>query len=188
VNDARCESAPVASGLDAQIAALDISGLVERGRNVVAVRLLVGGPTDGLLDLVKLVGDFRVTPGGAIAAAAGPARPAPWTEQGCPFYSGTGVYRRGVRLPESLAGMRVFVEADAGDDVLEVAVNGRSAGVRLWPPYSVEVTEHVVPGSNAIELRISNTAINLLSARPRPSGLRSAPRLVLRRDVELDLR
>jgi hypothetical protein len=154
---------------------------------VLAVRLVLGGPTDGLLDLVKLVGDFRVTPGGAIARVAAGARPASWTEQGCPFYSGTAVYRAEARLPESLDGARVFLEADAGDDVLEVTVNGRLAGVRLWPPYGVEVTDQAVPGANAIELRVANTAINLLSAQPRPSGLRAAPRLVVRRAVELEL-
>src|SRR5207248_2820722 len=124
VNDAPCEATPVPSGLDAQITAVDISGLVQAGRNVLAVRLLVGAPTDGLLDLVKLVGDFRVTAGGAIAAPAKPARPAPWTEQGCPYYSGTAVYRSTAELPESLDGVRVFLEADAGDDVLEAIVNG----------------------------------------------------------------
>jgi hypothetical protein len=187
VNGSRCETAPVPSGLDAQIGAVDISPLVERGRNVVAVRLLVGGPTDGVLDLVKLVGDFRITAGGAIGAASGPGRPASWTEQGCPFYSGAAVYRATARLPETLDGARVFLEADAGDDVLEVHVNGRAAGVRLWPPYRVEVTDQAAPGPNTIELRVANTAINLLSAQPRPSGLRGAPRLVVRRAVELDL-
>jgi hypothetical protein len=187
VNGSRCDAAPAPSGLDAQIGAVDISPLVERGRNVLAVRLLVGGPTDGLLDLVKLVGDFRITAGGAIGAASGPARPASWTEQGCPFYSGAAVYRATIRLPESLDGARVFLEADAGDDVLEVHVNGQAAGVRLWPPYRVEVTGQAAPGPNTIELRVANTAINLLSAQPRPSGLRAAPRLLVRRAVELDL-
>jgi hypothetical protein len=81
----------------------------------------------------------------------------------------------------------VFLEADAGDDVLEISMNGQAAGVRLWPPYGVEVTDQAAPGPNTIELRVANTAINLLSAQPRPSGLRAAPRLVVRRAVELDL-
>ena len=188
VNGARCDAAPTASGLDAQIVAVDISSLIEPGRNTLAVRLVLGGATDGLLDLVKLVGDFRITARGAMTTAApSPARPASWTEQGYPFYSGTAVYRCGAELPESLVGARVFLEADAGDDVLEVTVNGHAAGVRLWPPFGVEVTDHVVPGADTLELRVANTAINLLSAHPRPSGLRSAPRLVLRRAVDLDL-
>jgi glycosyl hydrolase family 106( putative alpha-L-rhamnosidase) len=187
VNDVPSEAEPLASGLDAQIAAVDISGLVRPGRNVLAVRLLLGGPTDGLLDLVKIIGDFRLTSGGAITTAAPPARPASWTEQGCPFYSGAAVYRSRARLPESLDGLRVFLEADAGDDVLEAIVNGAPAGVRLWPPYGIDVTEQAVPGENTIALRVANTAINLLSAVPRPSGLRAAPRVVLRRAVELEL-
>jgi hypothetical protein len=188
LNGAQCDAPPQPSGLDAQIGSVDISRWLEPGRNTLAIRLVLGGATDGLLDLVKLVGDFRVTEGGAITAGpAGAARPSSWTEQGCPFYSGTAVYRCSAPLPESLDGMRIFLEADAGDDVLEVTMNGRGAGVRLWPPYSVEVTDVVVPGRNTIELRVANTAINLLSAQPRPSGLRGAPRLVLRRAVELDL-
>ena len=79
------------------------------------------------------------------------------------------------------------MDADAGDDVLEVVVNGGVSGVRLWEPYTVEVTDQVTPGRNTIELRVANTAVNMLSAQPRPSGLRSAPRLVLRRAVEFDL-
>jgi hypothetical protein len=188
VNGTGCEAVPRESGLDAQITALDIAPLVEPGRNTVAVRLVLGGATDGLLDLVKLVGDFRVTAGGAVTtASSAAANPASWSEQGCPFYSGTAVYRCSATLPGNLDGARVFLEADAGDDVLEVTVNGRSAGVRLWPPYAVEVTDQAVPGVNALELRVANTAMNLLSGQPRPSGLRAAPRLVLRRAVDLDL-
>jgi hypothetical protein len=66
-------------------------------------------------------------------------------------------------------------------------VNGQAAGVRPWPPYGVEVTGQAVPGENLVELRVANTAINLLSAQPRPSGLRAAPRLVVRRAVDLEL-
>jgi alpha-L-rhamnosidase len=187
VNGSACETTPQPSGFDAQIGSLDISAHVAAGRNVIALRLVVGGATDGLLDLVKLVGDFRVTESGAIAAAPRDATPSSWSEQGCPYYSGTAVYRCAATLPETLAGMRVFLAADAGDDALEVLVNGRSAGVRLWPPYTVEVTDQIVPGENTIELRVANTAINMLSGVPRPSGLRAAPRLVLRHAVELDL-
>ena len=110
-----------------------------------------------------------------------------WTEQGYPFYSGAAVYRTTATLPDSLAGTRVFVDADAGDDALEVVVNGGVAGVRLWEPYTVEVTDQVTPGENTIELRVANTAVNMLSAVSRPSGLRAAPRLVQRRSVEFDL-
>jgi hypothetical protein len=187
VNGSACEATPQPSRFDAQIGSLDISPHIATGRNVIALRLVVGGATDGLLDLVKLVGDFRVTESGAIAATTRDATPSSWSEQGCPNYSGTAVYRCAATLPETLAATRVFLAADAGDDALEVVVNGRSAGVRLWPPYTVEVTDQVVPGENTIDLRVANTAINMLSGVPRPSGLRAAPRLILRHAVEVDV-
>jgi hypothetical protein len=64
------------------------------------------------------------------------------------------------------------------DDVLEVEVNGRPAGVRLWDPYAVEVTGLLRPGPNELALRVANTPANLLNASPRPSGLAGRPRLV----------
>ena len=64
------------------------------------------------------------------------------------------------------------------DDVLDVEVNGRSVGVRLWDPYEVDVTDTLVPGENEVTLRVANTPANLLNGVPRPSGLAGAPRLV----------
>jgi len=69
------------------------------------------------------------------------------------------------------------------DDTLEVLVNGQRAGVRLWEPYQMELTEFLEPGSNTLELRVANTPINLLEAVPRPSGLAGPPRLVPYRPV-----
>jgi hypothetical protein len=64
------------------------------------------------------------------------------------------------------------------DDVLEVEVNGQAAGVRLWDPYTVEVTGLLRPGGNELVLRVANTPANLLNGSPRPSGLAGTPRLV----------
>ena len=113
-------------------------------------------------------------------------RPAPWTEQGYPFFSGTGVYSREVELPD-VGPARVIVDADAGDDVLEVLVNGSPAGVRLWPPYGVEITDLLPEGEWTLGLRVTNTAVNLIGGTSRTSGLRAAPRLVVRRPVQLNI-
>jgi hypothetical protein len=106
------------------------------------------------------------------------AAPRDWTEQGHPFYSGCGVYRTRLAVPARTDGARLVLEADAGDDVLEVVVNGTSAGVRLWEPYGVDVTELIAAGENAFELRVANTPVNLLEGQPRRSGLAGTPRLV----------
>ena len=84
-------------------------------------------------------------------------------------------------------GQRVFAEPEMQDDVLEVLVNGQSAGVRLWDPYQVDVTNLIKPGENTLELRVANTLVNLLEAVARPSGLAGTPKLVPYRTFTFDL-
>jgi hypothetical protein len=47
----------------------------------------------------------------------------------------------------------------------------------------VELTDHLQPGNNTLELRVANTPMNLMEAVPRPSGLAGPPRLVPYRSV-----
>jgi hypothetical protein len=175
-------AAPARSAIDSQMKEVDITPHLRPGRNVLALRLVLTSATDGLLDPLKITGDFRLEKAGDGAFRIAPPRrrldPAPWTVQGYPYYSGIGVYRRRFSLPDHFTSQRVFVEAEMGDDVLEVIVNGQPAGVRLWAPYGVEVTELLNPGENELELRVANTLVNLLEAVERPSGLAGAPRLV----------
>jgi hypothetical protein len=150
------------------------------------VRLTVTKATDGLLDLVKLTGDFaveRVDGEERIGAPRATLHPASWVEQGYPYYSGRGFYRHRVALPDRFAGQRSVLEPEMRDDTLEVLINGQRAAVRLWAPYEVELTDHLEPGDNVLELRVANTPINLLEAIPRPSGLAGPPRLVPYRPV-----
>ena len=173
----------VRSRIDAQMREVDLSGRARQGRNVLAVRLLLREPTGGLVDHVKLLGSFALAGdadrGYRIAASPErPARPASWTDQGYPFYSGRGVYRTTVEVPADLAGRRLRLEVPMRDDVLEVVVNGHAAGVRLWDPYVVEVTGLLRAGPNELALRVANTASwvrrwrSAQSNRP-PAGHRS---------------
>lgn len=185
LNGERVTAEPQRSRLDSQMQSLPLDGLVREGTNVLEVRLTLTRATDGLLDLVKLVGDFALDAGHALVAA--PARLAAddWTTQGFPFYSGSGVYRQTVDVADP--GTRAMLVADAGDDAVEVLVNGEQAGVRLWAPYDVDVSGLLRLGANAIELRVANTPVNLLEATPRRSGLAGPPRLVFRAAYELEL-
>ena len=147
--------------------------------------------TDGLLDLLKLTGDFSLAPNAdgtyRIQAPRASLQPQSWTNQGYPHFSGRAVYRKAFKLPESFTGQRVFVEPEMEDDVLEVLVNGQSAGVRLWNPYQVEITDLLKSGENTLELRVANTLVNLLEKVERPSGLAGAPKLVPYRAFTFDL-
>jgi hypothetical protein len=188
VNGEAATAEPTRSAFDSEMQAVDITHHARAGANVIALRLTVTSATDGLLDLLKLTGDFSLAaqPDGGyrIAAPLREAAPAPWTAQGYPFFSGRAIYRRRFELPAAFADQRVFVEPALGDDALEVIVNGQSAGVRLWAPYAVDVTELLREGENTLELRVANTLVNMLEATVRPSGLAGAPRLVAYREVE----
>jgi hypothetical protein len=182
---------PVRSDVDSEIAAMDIVGLARAGENTLALRLTVTSATDGLLDLIKLTGDFslhrREDEDFSIAAPRTSMRPASWTDQGYPFYSGQAIYRRQFRLPDDFAGQRIEVDPTMNDDVVEVVVNGQAAGVRLWEPYTLDISPLLQPGDNTLELRVANTLINLLEAVPRPSGLAGPPRLVPYRRYVFDM-
>jgi hypothetical protein len=182
VNGAPVTAAPVRSQVDGQMKAVEITSHLRRGENLIALRLVVTSATDGLLDLLKITGDFTLAPQGEgayrMAAPCQTLRPQPWTSQGYPHFSGRAVYRKRFELPESFLGRRVFVEPEMQDDVLEVLVNGQSAGVRLWAPYRMEITGLLKPGENTLELCVANTLVNLLEAVERPSGLAGAPKLV----------
>jgi hypothetical protein len=182
VNGEPVKSTPVRSQVDGQMKAVDITSHLRAGGNLIALRLVVTNPTDGLLDLLKLTGDFSLAPPGddtyRIEAPRTFFEPQPWTNQGYPYFSGRAVYRKRFDLPENFIGKRVFVEPEMQDDVLEVIVNGQSAGVRLWAPYQVEITDLLKSGKNTLELRVANTLVNLLEAIERPSGLAGAPKLV----------
>ncbi|HEX6008903.1 MAG TPA: hypothetical protein VFZ50_02240, partial [Actinomycetota bacterium] len=182
LNGTMVDAQPKRSRFDAQMRELDLTPHVRTGSNDLAIRLVVERNTGGIVDHLKLVGTFGLDgdaeKGYRMVAPRSAARPAPWTEQGYPFYSGTGVYRARFDAPSVGDGERVVLEVPMGDDVLEAEVNGRSAGVRLWDPYAFDVTDLLLPGENEITLRVANTIANLLNGVDRPSGIAGAPRLV----------
>ena len=191
INGERVTAEPVRSQIDGQMLAVDITSHLRQGENLIALRLVVTNSTDGLLDLLKLTGDFSLVPQGgdtySIEAPTTSLQPQPWTNQGYPHFSGRAVYRKRFAVPDSFTGQRVFLEPEMEDDVLEVLVNSESAGVRLWAPYQIEITDLLKSGENTLELRVANTLVNLLERVERPSGLAGAPKLIPYQTFTFDL-
>jgi hypothetical protein len=176
------------SYLDAEIKEVDIRPFVQPGRNVIAVRLVVRRRTDGILDLLKILGRFSLEKAGGtyrIGAPRGILKVGDWTKQGFPHFSGTGIYRTEIDVPARYADGRLFLDVDCGEDVLEVSVNGSAGRIAPWHPSRVEITDLVKEGSNRIELRVTNTLINILEAVEKPSGLLRQPQLVHEHVFEL---
>jgi hypothetical protein len=169
------------SKLDAEIKEVDIKEYVHKGRNTVAVKLTVNRRTDGILDLLKIIGDFTL--GGkendyVIAAKKNRITVGDWTSMGYPHFSGTGVYTTTVNIPEQYLDGKLFLELNCGEDVAEVQINDEKNFVLPWHPYIIDITGAVKAGENKISIKITNTLMNILEAVKLKSGLLKQPRII----------
>lgn len=175
VNGTRVSGPFVRSYLDAEIRQASVDKLLRFGKNTVAVKLTVTKKSDGMLDLMKMVGSFRVESRASGYVIAPPVEKLPlgdWTQMGYPFYSGAGIYSGSFLVPEGAENDRIILTADVGSDILEVSVNGGTMEKRLWHPYSIDLTGQVHAGENQLSLRCVNTLINMLEGKTQVSGIR----------------
>lgn len=112
---------------------------------------------------------------------------ASWTDdEKTRYYSGVASYQRtldiakldarfilslgaGTVVPfdEKQRGSRAWLESPVRE-AAEVFVNGQRVGSIWAPPYEIDITRYVKAGSNDIELRVGNLAINTLAGRAAP--------------------
>ncbi|MHB0958347.1 MAG: glycosyl hydrolase [Pirellulaceae bacterium] len=84
-----------------------------------------------------------------------------WSTRGAlECYSGGAWYRQSLTLTPQQA--RGHITLDLGKVVAtaEVRVNGQVAGVRVAPPWRVDISKEVQPGENRIEVLVFNTLAN----------------------------
>ncbi|MCB0732181.1 MAG: hypothetical protein KDC88_14230, partial [Ignavibacteriae bacterium] len=132
------------SKIDAEIKEIDISKYLEKGKNIIAVKLTVNKRTDGILDKLKIVGDFAVgVNNGSQTISAKPEKIkiGDWTKQGFPFYSGTVRYKCNVEIYKEYTNGKLFFSADCKEDVLNLNINDKENIILPWHPYRTEVTK-----------------------------------------------
>jgi hypothetical protein len=84
-------------------------------------------------------------------------------QRGLPHYVGELRLEQAVELPDHGASRLVTLEFDEIQAATAlVEVNGVEVGQLSWPPYRVDITEHLRPGSNTISVRLVTTLRNLL--------------------------
>lgn len=166
------------SALDAEIKEVDIHPYIKTGENIIAVKLSVQRRTDGLLDLLKITGDFALKELDGhyvIVSAATELEAGDWCKQGYPFYSGTGIYSATFDIPEDMCQCKIFLNAECGEDVLELDMNDGGSTIVPWHPYHIDISSMVKPGLNRLRLKVTNTLINMLEGVQKPSGLLKTP-------------
>jgi hypothetical protein len=90
-----------------------------------------------------------------------------WSKiDGLKSYSGGAWYRKSISIDSST--LKNNIEIDLGDLVssAELFVNGKSAGIRLSPPWTFNISEYAIAGENQIEVLIYNTLANNYTAIP----------------------
>ncbi len=173
------------SSLDAEIKEVDIRSFVKEGENLIAVKLIAERRTDGILDLLKFVGDFALKRSGegyTIIGQPEKLKIGDWTKQGYPFYSGTGKYTAEINIPEKYTDGKLFLEAECGEDVLEISINDSEPIIVPWHPYKADISGMIRAGSNTITIKVTNTLINILEAVQKESGLFKEP-LILHSNI-----
>ena len=90
-----------------------------------------------------------------------------WSKiDGLKAYSGGAWYRKTITI--EAADLKNRLEIDLGDLVssAELKVNGKSAGIRLSPPWKFDITPFARSGENTIEILIYNTIANNYTTVP----------------------
>ena len=84
-----------------------------------------------------------------------------WREQGWPFYAGAVSYEQEFVVS---SGSNMCYEVQLGKwagTVAELSVNGESAGIIAFQPYSLDITNWIRPGKNRISVKVIGSNKNL---------------------------
>ena len=137
-------------------------------------RFVVARPSAAPVTVAIRVAQERGHYGGAalpdpIRLDCGPGTFAPgdWSKNdGLASYSGGAWYRTEVTLTAEQAQGHVVLDLGRVVASAEVRVNGQRAGIKVAPPWTVDISAYVEPGENRIEILVYNTLANHYSTIP----------------------
>lgn len=126
-------------------------------------------------ELAKLDGSWAVNFQKDRAAPAGITleQLSSWTENpdpGVKYFSGTATYTKTITAPANWFSPKSQVWIDLGDvkNLAEVIVNGKSLGIVWKTPFRINATGALKPGSNAIQIKVTNLWVNRLIGDQQP--------------------
>ena len=99
-----------------------------------------------------------------------------WTaseDSGVKYFSGTATYTKEVQAPPAWfkPGARVILDLGSVREIAEVSVNGKPVGGILWkPPFEADVTDVLKPGTNRVEIKVTNLWPNRMIGDLQPSA------------------
>ncbi len=144
----------------------EIRHLLHLGENIIEVE----GTTNPIPMIDRppylyLAGDFGVDAQKQITAPNHSLSAGGWEQAGYPYFCGTGIYKTCFTVDDDFR--RVFLTVHT-KDIAKIFVNGVPAGEKLWAADKTDITSHVKPGINALEIRIISTRANMFAAEWYP--------------------
>jgi hypothetical protein len=86
------------------------------------------------------------------------------TDADVKYFSGTAVYKKTIKIEAGEIGKNKQIRLDLGElqNIAELEINGKNAGVLWYPPYKAEITPFLKEGENTITVYITNNWANRL--------------------------
>jgi hypothetical protein len=80
------------------------------------------------------------------------------------YFSGTAVYRKSIDIPARWHGpdRRIVLDLGRVEVIAEVSVNGKKVATLWKPPFELDVTDVLQPGTNQLEISVTNLWPNRL--------------------------
>jgi hypothetical protein len=102
--------------------------------------------------------------------AAAPAPLTDWESLGLRALGGTVRYRHDVEISDDPHGGTVILDLGDVRGSVDVAVNGDHAATLAWSPYRTDITRHLRPGTNQLDVLVRGTLAGYLDdASPTPA-------------------
>jgi hypothetical protein len=91
-------------------------------------------------------------------------------DSGIKYFSGTASYAKTIQAPEKWfnKGEQLWIDLGNVKNLAEVLVNGKSLGIVWRKPFRVDITDALKPGSNNLEIRVTNLWVNRLIGDQQP--------------------
>ncbi len=129
---------------------IDFGKLPNKQKNVLLVKVKVKDYSEGIIEPITVICE--------------PAKVnlTSWQDYGLDWYSGRCAYSKDFEVPNEYLTADTRLVLDLGDVryFVEVWVNDKLAGVRIWPPYEPEIGDYLVPGKNRVNLVVANLITN----------------------------
>lgn len=98
--------------------------------------------------------------------------------KGLEHFSGTITYTAEWEWDDTAGVESLILDLGEVHDTARLTINGRDAGVRLWAPYTYDISPYRRPGVNRISVEVTNSLANHLEGRSLPSGILGPVRLL----------